>query len=115
MDDSFYPEMANDNIYYINVKPYYYDYTFEKMIARFKESDIGKELIKNDEEFDEIMLEHIKLFKYKVVEKNEKEYEVDKVLGKHIISHLQSFFNRSTKSRTIKNRGTRKNKTLKHY
>ena len=115
MDDSFYPEMANDNIYYINVKPYYYDYTFEDMLARFKESDVGKHLIKNDEEFDKIMLEHIKLFKYMVVEKNEKEYEVDKVLGKHIISHLQAFFNRSTKNRTIKNRGARKNKTLKHY
>jgi hypothetical protein len=24
LDDTFYPEMANDNIYYINVKPYYY-------------------------------------------------------------------------------------------
>lgn len=115
MDDSFYPEMANDNIYYINVKPYYYDYTFEEMLLKFKESVVGKRIIKNDEKFDEIMLEHIKLFKYIVVEKNEKEYEVDKVLGKHIISHLQTFFNRSTKNRTIKNRGTRKNKTLKHY
>jgi hypothetical protein len=115
MDDSFYPEMANDNIYYINVKPYYYDYTFEEMLSRFKQSDVGERLIDGDEEFDDSMMEHIKLFKYKVIEKDNAEYEVDKVLGKHIISHLQTFFNRSTKNRTIKNRGTRKNKTLKHY
>ncbi len=115
MDDSFYPEMANDNIYYINVKPYYYDYTFEDMLTKFKKSDIGKRLIDKDEEFDDFMMEHIKLFKYRVVEKDNNEYEVDKVLGKHIISHLQAFFNHSNKNKTIKNRGTKKNKTFKRY
>jgi len=60
------------------------------------------------------MMEHINLFKYMVVEKDEKEYEVDKVLGKHIISHLQAFFNRSTKNRTIKNRGNKRNRTFKN-
>ncbi len=114
MDDSFYPEMAKDNIYYINIKPYYYDYTFEDMISRFKNSDVGKRLIDKEEEFENVMMKHINLFKYKVVKKDDKEYEVDKVLGKHIISHLQAFFNRSTKNKTIKNRGNKKNKTLKN-
>ena len=77
-------------------------------------TEIGKKIIGNDDEFENLMMEHIKLFKYIVVEKDEKEYEVDKVLGKHIISHLQSFFNRSTKNRTIKNRGNRRNKTIKN-
>ena len=115
MDDSFYPEMANDNIYYINIKPYYYDLKFEVMLERFNKSEIGKQIINNDENFNDLMMEHIKLFKYTVIEKDDKEYDVDKVLGKHIVSHLQTFFNRSTKNRTIKNRGNRKNKTLKHY
>jgi hypothetical protein len=114
MDDSFYPDMANDNIYYINIKPYYYDYTFEDMISRFKNSDVGKRLIDKEDEFENVMMKHINLFKYKVVKKHDKEYEVDKVLGKHIISHLQAFFNRSTKNKTIKNRGNKKNKTLKN-
>ena len=114
MDDFFYPEMVNDNIYYINIKPYMYDLTFEIMIKRFLDSDIGKKLVGEDRsEFEELMTEHIKLFKYMVVEKNEKEYEVDKVLGKHIITHLQQFFNHSTKNRTIKNRGNKKNRTFK--
>jgi len=114
MDDYFYPEMENDNIYYINIKPYYHDLNFDIMLERFKKSDVGIRLIDNDNNFDNLMMEHIKLFKYMVVEKNDKEYEVDKILGKHIISHLHSFFNRSTKNRTIKNRGNKKNKTLKH-
>jgi hypothetical protein len=114
IDDNFYPEMANDNIYYINIKPYIYDLNFKYMIKKFSESGIGKHLIDDDDEFDNLMMEHIKLFKYLVVEKDEKEYEVDKVLGKHIISHLQSFFNRSTKNRTIKNRSNKKNRTFKN-
>jgi hypothetical protein len=114
IDDFFYPEMTHDNIYYINIKPYYYDLQFEYMIKKFMESDIGKKIIGNDTEFENLMMEHINLFKYEVLEKDEKEYEVDKVLGKHIISHLQAFFNRSSKTRTIKNRGNRRNKTIKN-
>lgn len=113
MDDFFYPEMAHDNIYYINIKPYYYDLKFEYMIKKLIESEIGKKLINNDNEFENLMMEHINLFKYEILEKDDKEYEVDKVLGKHIISHLQAFFNRSSKNRTMKNRGNKKNKTFK--
>lgn len=118
MDDSFYPEMANDNIYYINIKPYYHDLSFEEMMSRFKESDIGKKQIGTDltiwTKFHESMMTHIQLYKYEYIEKDKKEYEIDKVLGKHILNHLHIFFNRSTKNKTIKNRGNRKNRTLKH-
>jgi hypothetical protein len=115
MDDTFFPEMTNNNIYYINIKPYTYDLKFEEMLKRFLDSEIGKRIVSDDIiEFEELMLSHIKLFKYLVIEKNDKEYEVDKVLGKHIIYHLQLFFNRSTKNRTIKNRTNKKNRTLKN-
>jgi hypothetical protein len=113
MDDTFFPDMAHDNIYYINIKPYYYDLSFEYMLNKFSGSEIGKKMIENEPDFNTFMMEHIKLFKYMVINKDEKEYEVDKVLGKHIVSHLQAFFNHSTKNRTIKNRGNKKNKTLK--
>jgi hypothetical protein len=114
MDDSFYPEMANENVYYINIKPYYYDLTFDEILTRFKNSNIGKQIIGNDTNFEYLMLKHINLFKYIIVEKDANEYEVDKILGKHIISHLQTFFNHSTKNKTIKNRKYRQNKTFKN-
>ena len=115
MDDTFFPDMTHDNIYYINIKPYYYDLPFEDMLNRFSSSEFGKKIIGNDMDFKSLMIEHIKLYKYIVIDKDKKEYEVDKVLGKHIISHLQAFFNRSIKNRTIKNRGKNKNKTLKKF
>jgi hypothetical protein len=114
LDDTFYPEMANENIYYINVKPYYHDLQFDYMLKKLNESQIGKKIIDNYSEFEEKMLENIKLYKYDCINKDEKEYEVDKVLGKHIISHLQEFFNKSKKNKTIRNRGNKRNKTSKN-
>jgi len=106
IDDTIYPEMTHDNIYYININ----------ILKRFIKSDIGKKIIGSDDEDDfiKLMTEHLSLFKYDVAEKNEKEYDVDKILGKHIISHLHIFFNQSSKNKTIKNRGHRKNRTLKN-
>jgi hypothetical protein len=114
MDDSFYPDMTHDNIYYINIKPYSYDLSFEYMVDTFLKSQVGEKLVGDEIDFNELMMKHIKLFKYIVSEKEPAEYEVDKVLGKHIISHLQAFFNRSNKTRTIKNRRYKKNKTFKN-
>jgi hypothetical protein len=78
-------------------------------------SDVGKSFT-NTEDFKTSMLAHWKLYKYKHLEKDDKEYEVDKIVGKHIITHLQTFFNEKPKrSRSIrkKNEG-KKNKTYKN-
>ena len=120
LDDSFYPEMTNNNIYYINLKPYYYDLKFNEMLLRFQQSEIGSILIDKDdnEDFEKFMLNDFKRYKYNYIEKNEKEYEIDKILGKQIMNHLQEFFNDSIKERNNKTRKNivyKKNKTLKNY
>lgn len=118
IDDSFYPEMTHDNIYYINIKPYYYDLEFDDMMTKFKGSALYKKLVHNNEDaenFDKIMTDCIQQYKYDTVKKNKAEIEVENVLGKRIITHLQSFFSKSNKNKTIRNRGKHKrlNKTLK--
>jgi len=113
LDDTFHPGMSNENIYYINIKPYYYNLSFEEMLERFKNSELSK---KYDivEEFEKIMLDRWKLYKYIYVEKDKKEYEIDKIVGKHIITHLHRFFNDKPKrTRTIKKKIYKKNKTYK--
>jgi len=116
LDDTFYPDMANGNVYYINIKPYYYDLKFDYMIEKFKESEVGKKLIKDDSDFETKIMEQIKHYKYKCIDKDLKEYEVDKILGKHIITHLQEFFkpkrNKTVRKKTksnIKNNKTKRN------
>ena len=109
----FHPEMANDNVYYINIKPYYYDLNFEYMLSKFKESEISKKIINNETDFHEIMESEFKKYKYRVIEKDLNEYEIDKILGKQIVTHLHSFFNKN-KNRTVSNRSV-KNKTKRKY
>lgn len=116
LDDNYHPEMTHDNIYYINIKPYYYDLDFNYMINKFKESIEYNKILGNDDiDFEEIMLNNFKKYKYDIIKKNMKEYEIDKIVGKQIISHLQEFFNKSKKNKTIKNMSYKKNKTQKKY
>jgi hypothetical protein len=140
IDDTFYPKMTNENVYYINLKPYYYDLSFEYMIETFEKSDIGKKLIggsnmdkdnkdnKNNKDnidkdkdkekntlFRDFMLNEFKKYSYEYKPKSPAEYEIDKILGKHILTHLQTFFNdkrTNTKRRRIK---TKYNKTKRRY
>jgi hypothetical protein len=113
LDDNFYPDMANDNIYYVNIKPYFHDLSFDYMISTFKNSKEGKNLIDNTIEFEEIMQNEIKKYNYDVIEKDKKEYEIDKIIGKQIITHLQDFFNKSNKNKTYKSSLYKKNRTKK--
>jgi hypothetical protein len=94
MDDTFYPDMANDNIYYINVKPFVHDLDFTYMVKTFMKSPIGKLLVEKEEaiNFEILMLIEFKKYRYSIVKKNAKEYEIDKIIGKQIIYHLQEFF-----------------------
>jgi hypothetical protein len=121
--------MANDNIYYINLKPYYYDLQFDNMIEQFSKSILGRKILKIDisfEEFKEFMKRETEKYNYDYIEKTKEEYEIDKILGKHVLSHLQYFFNDSKISKKNKSRKNnmnmntsaskpKKNKTIKYY
>jgi hypothetical protein len=114
LDDTFHPGMSNEHIYYINVKPYYHDVTFEEMMKRLLESPLG-ESFRNAPDFEALMQAQWKQYKYKCMEKDPKEYDVDKIVGKHIVSHLQTFFNeKPKKNKTMVKTGKKaKNKTQK--
>jgi len=119
LDDNYFPEMTHENVYYIHVKPYVHDLSFEEMIARFKSSEIGKKILSTDElkeEFIPIIMKHFKRYAYNCIKKNEDEYEVDKIITKKIMIHLQTFFkirsdSASCKKKTQKNVKYRVNKT----
>ena len=126
LDDALHADMIHDNIYYINLKPYYHDVSFDDMLDIFKKSDIdARGYILDDEEeasfigrpgvlaeeasfigrlttFDKIMHTEFKRFKYTCLEKSQAEYEIDVILGKQIMTHLHDFFNKSHKSKTRK-------------
>ena len=72
----------------------------------------------NSSDFETTMTNLFKMYNYKCVDKDTKEHEVDEIVGKHIITHLQTFFNeRPKKSKTMKRikKEKRKNKTYKNF
>jgi hypothetical protein len=120
IDDIYHPHMENENIYYINIKPYYHDLSFEYMINKFKESDTGKrilEIVLDTADFHNFMMTQFKLYKYDINEKEPNEYNIDKIIGKQIIIHLKEFFNKPNKNITKRkyNVISKRNKTYRKY
>ena len=81
--------MHNDNVYYIKVNPYIHNLHFDTMIMRFLKSNI---IDKNGTIFSEFIKNEMNKYHFTYVEKNEKEYELDKIVTKKIMMHIQDFF-----------------------
>lgn len=94
IDDTYYPNMENENMYYIKIKPYTYNLSFSKILDRFINSNICKKIIYEEQQFITTMNENILNYQFIHVEKLKKDYEIDKIITKKIMLHLQYFFNK---------------------
>lgn len=124
LDDVYYSHMNADNVYYIKIKPYTHDLHFELMIHRFVHNDVSKSLISGsqaEKEFTDFMKSNMNNYEFACMEKSKEEYDVDKIITKKTMEHLQTFFNKSKNpssplsghKRTLKNR-TYRSKTRKN-
>ena len=112
LDDVFYPGMKHENIYYINVKPYVHDLSFQTMVERFEKSGL---IERAPTHMKEEVMKFLKSYNYSYVEKTPESYELDKILSKKILHHLRVFFDKHTSISigvTRRNKNN-KNKTLK--
>ena len=101
LDDMYHPHMNGENVYYIKIKPYIHDLSFDTIITRFTESSIGKRFLTTKEKADEFstfMKEYTMQFGFLYVEKSKEEYEIDKIVTKKTMTHLQSFFSKKKHS-----------------
>ena len=101
LDDQYHPEMAGDNVYYIHLKPYKYTLFSDEMIDRFFKCSL-KKYVKDQENFRVFMTKYMKGYSYDY--KSDEEQEVDRIISKKIVEHLQSFFASGTHNKTIKKR-----------
>lgn len=117
LDDTFYPEMMQESVYYINIKPYMHSLPFDEMHNRFLESSIGKQLVSEAERehFINFMGKNIKLYNFQEFEKDKEDYKIDTILSKRILLHLQEFFGKNNKQNKTKHKRNNKTKTLKKY
>lgn len=120
IDDLHHPKMIHDNVYYIHVKEYKYTIPADEMMDRFLKSSLSSD-IKDKEDFKKFSLFDLK---YNIVEKDNKEQEIDVIIGKKMLEHIKDFFakdepkielkgyNKNQKSFKKTNK-TNNNKTLK--
>jgi hypothetical protein len=88
LDDMQHPEMVNENVYYINLKPYIYDLPCETLIQRY----MAHYPEVNGSKFNRHAMSHMAKYNHEYVEKNLLEYEVEKIITKQIMEHLKLFF-----------------------
>ena len=103
--------MSNDKIYYINIKPYIHDLSFDEMIERFEKSGINID-INIKEPFQPFMLNFLKKYNYTFIEKTREAQNVDKILSKKIMHHLHVFFDKFN-TNTNTNTNTKINTKIK--
>jgi hypothetical protein len=124
IDDILYQKMTDDNIYYINVKPYVYCLTYEDMLDRLFDRlfdsniFIQETMMHNNINVDECKKELIakmNRYTFEYVKKSKIEYKIDKLISKKIIERLYNFFNKFYRSTTLKIKNTNPsvNKTRK--
>jgi hypothetical protein len=122
IDDQYHPLMKHENVYYINVKPYNYTISYQEMAERYYEAyknnerDLYREKLKktSKEDFIEKITNFMKQYNFVVKNKNKDEIDIDKIISKKIVIHLEEFFkkkyNQQTRKRkNVKTRTTRKN------
>jgi len=115
LDDIYHPEMVNDNVYYINLKPYTHDLPFDDFVDRFVKSKVGQKILGEVDKKDitNRLLTELRKIAFTYVEKTPEETEIDQILGKEIMSHLKIFFAQS-RSNTVRRKrkgGARSRKT----
>ncbi len=121
LDDNYFPGMFHENVYYINIKSYYYYLDFKYMCNKFLKSEICNKIFKNKELQHELfcnyMLSEFNQYHLKKMVKNDDDYNMDKICSKTILNHLHDFFYKSIKNKTRINiiKKYKKNKTQKIF
>ena len=96
IDDVNHPKMINDNVYYVNVKPYHYYLPMNTLLSRYANyKQLSKEESQNI--WSRINQSIPKHFIYPKV-KSEEEHNVDILTGKLLITQMNDFFSNITKT-----------------
>jgi hypothetical protein len=108
IDDQFHPLMQEDNVYYINVKPYVFTMPFEEMAERYYDKYMPSataDSVSSKKDFINNIVQTMKVYNFIVRPKSAVEQNADKVVSKQLLIHLENFFKKG------RSKNTRKHKT----
>lgn len=92
LDDQYHPKMNNDNVVYINIKPYVYTLPFEEMANIYYDSFYNnKKNAPPKDFFINFVLNFTKEYRFTTLTKSPIEQQVDEILSKKIFIYLKDF------------------------
>lgn len=114
IDDQMHEGMKHEKVYYVKVKPYVYMLDFKEMIDRYLRYFNNKTI--NNNIFLNNIFNYINSIKFEYDTKTSEEQQIDIIVSKRIMQHLNSFLsihkNKTKKYFNIKNKSV-KQKTKK--
>lgn len=113
LDDQYHPQMKHKNVYYVNVKPYTFNYKFLDMIQTYLQNTYTPP-ISNKQVFTYHMLEYLKGYNFTYTDKTVCETNIDNIVTKRMMQHIQRFLKpKQSKSHKYGRKHKKKNKTFK--
>lgn len=112
IDDQHHHEMEHESVVYIHIKEYVYNYNFNDMLRMYfdkNHDDILK--ISTYNNYIKFFKSHLKNFKFQHKNKTALEQDIDIILSKKIIEHLEDFFKTRRTNYTKKRRSINLNTT----
>ena len=111
IDDLYHPDMNMPNVYYVNIVPYTAYLPINIMCERFYKQN--RRTIPNKQEFFNFITRYTDGYDISSVDKSTAVKKQDGVIGKELMTHLQTFLQIKTKSQTKKTKSPRKKNTLR--
>jgi hypothetical protein len=96
LDDQYHPKMKNDNVLYINIKPYVYTIPFDEMAATYYDAFYNHKTNINNKPTKDIFINYVlnytKDYRFTILKKSTIEQQVDDILSKKIFMYIKEFF-----------------------
>ena len=96
LDDQDHDEMKRDNVVYINIEPYFYNYSFKHMALRYYKafSDVILKYNKSASRlrFVDYIIRHTRHINLHSLNKSKVEKHIDYLLSKRIAKEIDEFF-----------------------
>ena len=102
LDDQMHSQMEHDQVYYINVKPYVHQLSVHTLVDRFMKSSALRATVNSAEQLGPRILQFMQRFQDAHVPKDPMEQEIDRIISKKIMEHLNEFFNGAVKPDSYK-------------
>ena len=98
LDDQLHSQMEHGQVYYINVKPYVHQLSVQTLINRFMQSPVLRSTMvgMSIDDFRHGIAKFMQRFQAAHISKDPMEQEIDRIISKKIMEHLNEFFKGTT-------------------